>query len=374
MPGWAKNLVSVATVLIVTAVLAPFADTMNHTTVALALLLAILFIAAGFGRRRALGASILAILCFNFFFLPPYYTFSITDPQNWVAFSAFLMTALVAGQLSSYARRRTDEAERQRLEIEKLYRELQDAFEQASEAEALRRSERLKSALLDAVTHDLRTPLTSIKASATSLLEDKREKVLDAEAAVELLEIINEEADRLNDFIERMVGLAKIEARSMHLRKALVPVREVLESALDRARMQLAPFTLDLRIEAGLPDIFVDAASMSEVAYSLLDNAAKYSPKGSKIGVTASLAGTVIEIAIEDQGRGIPAAMREKVFEKFVRVPEGAVPSTASGLGLGLAIARGIVESQGGTIRIEDGTHGYSTRIVFGLPVGGETS
>lgn len=371
MPGWLKNVITVVTVLIVTAVLWPFAETINHTTVALALLLAILFIATGFGRRRALAASILAILCFNFFFLPPFYTFTITHPENWVAFAAFLITALVAGQLSSYARRRADEAELQRVEIEKLYRELQEAFEQASEAEALRRSEKLKSSLLDAVTHDLRTPLTSIKASATSLLEDKKEKFLDDEAETEFLEIINEETDRLNDFIEGMVGLAKIEARKMHVRKALTPVRDVIDSAIARARTQLDTFTIEIGVASEVPEVFVDAGSVSEVIYSLLDNAAKYAPRGSRIRVTATRVSDTIEIAVEDEGPGIPEEMRERVFEKFVRMPEDAIPSTASGLGLGLAIARGIVESQNGTIRVENGSDGFVTKVVFTLSLEG---
>ena len=113
------------------------------------------------------------MLCFNFFFLPPFHTFTIADPQNWVALTAFFITALAVGQLSASAKRRAEEAEAGRVEIGRLYEELREAFEKASEAEALRRSERFKSALLDAVTHDLRTPLTSIKASATLLLEDR---------------------------------------------------------------------------------------------------------------------------------------------------------------------------------------------------------
>ena len=112
------------------------------------------------------------MLCFNFFFIPPFHTFTIEDPQNWVALAAFLVTAITAGELSARAKRRAEEAEIGRRENKRLYEELHDAFERVSHAEALRQSEKLKSALLDAVTHDLRTPLTSIKASATLLLED----------------------------------------------------------------------------------------------------------------------------------------------------------------------------------------------------------
>lgn len=151
-------LAAVLGVGLVTLLLIPFTEHINSATVSLCLLLTVLVAATLFGSRPALLASLLALFVFNFFFLPPLYTLTIADSQNWVAFAAFVFTSLIAGQLSSYARRRAQEANRQREEIEKLYSDLQGAFEQASEAEALRRSEMLKSALLDAVTHDLRTP------------------------------------------------------------------------------------------------------------------------------------------------------------------------------------------------------------------------
>src|SRR5215204_2053025 len=126
------------------------------------------------GSRPAVLSSLFGVVCFNFFYLPPVGRLTIDDPDNWVALFAFLVTAVTAGQLSARAKRRAEEADAGRREIERLYAELQDAFERASQAKALQQSERLKSALLDAVTHDLRTPLTSIKASVTTLLEDFR--------------------------------------------------------------------------------------------------------------------------------------------------------------------------------------------------------
>src|ERR671917_2500537 len=190
-----------AVVAALTAALKLLGGQVNSTTVALALLLAVLFIAARMESGPALVASMLAMLCFNFFFLPPFGTLHISDPENWIALAAFLLTALIAGQLSTRARRRAEEAEAGRLEIERLYEELRAAFERASHAEALRQSERLKSALLDAVTHDIRTPLTSIKASVSTLLEELRAKTYDGQAVAlgtesrqEMLDVINEES------------------------------------------------------------------------------------------------------------------------------------------------------------------------------------
>ncbi|HEX8249823.1 MAG TPA: DUF4118 domain-containing protein [Pyrinomonadaceae bacterium] len=380
--GITGYLIAFAGVCAMTFLLAPFHDHINDTTISLALLLVVLVVATIFGSRPALFASLLGVLSFNFFFLPPVYTFTIADGQNWVAFAAFLVTALIAGQLSSYARRRAEESEQRRQEIERLYNELQSAFEQASQAEALRRSEQLKSSLLDAVTHDLRTPLTSIKASVTTLIEDQETKInkratngsflqLDDEGRGEFLDIINEETDRLNQFIEGMVGLAKVEAGALHLRKSWSQVEEIINNAVDRAKIRLSDYRILIEIERDLPAILVDAGSLSEVVYTLLDNAAKYSPKHSKIRISTRRAeNETVEISVEDEGKGISVEMREKVFAKFFRATETDIHMTSSGLGLGLAIARGIIESQGGSIRIEDGRDEYATRAVFTVPIG----
>jgi two-component system sensor histidine kinase KdpD len=372
-PVWRNYLISIIAVILAAALMAPFALQINTTTVALVFLLAILFIATAFGSRPAFLASLLAVLCFNFFFLPPLHTFTISDPQNWIALGAFLITALTAGKLSSYARRRAEESEQRRRQIEDLYNELQGAFAQASQAEALRQSEKLKSSLLDAVTHDLRTPLTSIKASVTALIDDRTEKVLDEEGQNEFLEIINEESDRLNSFIEGMVGLAKIEANALHLRKTWSAVDEIVNNALERAKNRLGSHHIVFETESEMPNLFIDAASLSEVIYTLLDNAAKYSPPRSTIRISAArVENENIEISVEDQGRGIPGEMREKVFGKFFRRDGEDIHNTAGGLGLGLAIARGIVESQNGTIWIEDGRGEFKIRVVFRVPIGDE--
>ena len=157
-----------------TATLRALGSHVNPTTVALAFLLIILFVATAWGLKPAVLASLLGAACFNFFFLPPFGTFNIAAPDNWIALAAFLITAITAGQLSAHAKRRAEEAEGGKREIERLYEELREAFKLASHAEALRQSEKLKSALLDAVTHDLRTPLASIKASITTLLDEDR--------------------------------------------------------------------------------------------------------------------------------------------------------------------------------------------------------
>src|SRR5262245_58395377 len=164
--GYIASLLGISTV---TALFRVTGEHINPTTVALGFLLLVLVVATRWGASPAIFAAILSVLFLNFFFLPPVGTFSIADPDNWIALGAFLITAMTVGQLSARAKRRAEEAEAGRREIERLYQALQAAFARASYAEALQQSERLKSALLDAVTHDLRTPLTSIKAAVTTL-------------------------------------------------------------------------------------------------------------------------------------------------------------------------------------------------------------
>ena len=362
-------LIAVGAIAVVTVALVPFRQYLNATEVALTLLLIVLLAATLFGSRAGLAAALTGIISFNFFFLPPYYTFNIAGADNWVAFGAFLITALIAGQLSGYARRRAEESEARQRKIEGLYDELRDAFEQASEAEALRRSEKLKSALLDAVTHDLRTPLTSIKASVTTLLSDA-DAELDGDSRKEFLEIIDEETDRLNDFVEGIVGMAKLEAGSVELRASISSIDEIIANAVERARQQIVDHQLEISVAADLPNILIDAASISQVIYTLLDNASKYSPKGSRVRLSAiTTSGSKVRIIVEDQGRGIAKEDRESVFDKFFRVDAHA---EGAGLGLGLTIARGIIESQHGRIWIEDGSNEFTTRIVCELPTENE--
>ena len=378
---WAGYVVAVLSVFTLTLVLKIVGTHVNAATVSLALLLNVLFIATRWGSLPALFTSILAMLCFNFFFLPPFGTFTIAATDNWVALLAFLVTAVTAGQLSARAKKRAEEAETGRIEIERLYAELRDAFERASHAEALRQSEKLKSALLDAVTHDLRTPLTSIKASITTLLDEARGRVngeppvtLDAESKVEMMEVIDEESDRLSRFISGLIELARIEAGELQLRRRWGVVEEIISAALSRAEPMTKQHRVRLDVEKELPGVRVDERAVSEVVYTLVDNAAKYSPRGSTIRITAQRAGDEqIQMAVEDEGRGIPIDLRDQVFDKFFRATrDGDISQQPTGTGMGLAIAKGIVEAHEGEIWIESGAGGRGTRVVFTLPIGDE--
>jgi len=379
---WVGYVVAIVGITAIAGALRLVGESINPTTVALAMLLGVLFIAATWGARPAILASVFGVFGLNFFFIPPVGTLTIADPHNWIALIAFLITAVTAGQLSARVNRRAAEAEAARQEVERLYDELRSAFQRASHAEALRQSERLKSALLDAVTHDLRTPLTSIKASVTTLLDELKANPADGSPAVlneegwrEMLEVINEECDRLNRFIEGLVELARIEAGELQLRRRWGTIEEMVEMALARAKRLTEHHRVEVEIATDLPVVLVDARAVSEVIYTLVDNAAKYSPAGTRIYITASqIEGDMIKAGVEDSGAGIPIELRERVFDKFYRATRDRDTGRIrpSGTGMGLAIARGIVEAHGGRIWIEGGAARSGTRVVFTLPIGDE--
>jgi K+-sensing histidine kinase KdpD len=295
----------------------------------------------GLGQTSRDSGGVAGWILFQLLFLPPFGTLTIDDFDNWVALFAFLATAVVAGQLSARAKQRAEEAEASRREIERMYQESQEVFERASEAKALRRSEQLKSALLDAVTHDLRTPLTAIEASVTTLLEewgDSRVQLV-AEDRREMLEVIDEEADRLNRFIESMVELARLEAGAFVLPRTWGDTEELVNAALARAERVTAGHQVEVALAPELPLVRADERALAEVVYVLVDNACKYSPAGTRVRIQAELLvqEEQIRVTVTDEGPGIPAELRTQVFDKFFRAAPEAKQLPRGGSGLGLA-------------------------------------
>jgi K+-sensing histidine kinase KdpD len=334
------------------------------------LLLDVVIVAGLWGTGSALAAAASGAGAYSYFFLPPA-GFAIEDPQDWIEFFTFIGTAVIAGELASRAERRTAEAQAGRQEIERLYQELHGAFERASEAEAARRNEQLKAALLDALTHNLRTPLTSIKAAVTALIREGAWTPLSEltpDGRLELLQVIDEESDRLNRFIGGLAGPDRIEPERQ-IQPRAVDVELVIRAGLQRAETVTRDHHLVVAIDDRLPPVSVDAASITEAIYILLDNASKYAPVGTTITVAASRGDDRdVRITVVDEGAGIPAELRERVFEKFFRVPgrESHDPHRG-GVGLGLPIARRLIEAQAGRIWIEAPASGRGTTVAITL-------
>ena len=332
---------------------------LSQTSIALILVLPVVLVAVTQGRGPALYASVLAGLSFNFFFIGPVYSLSINRPEDVVAFVVFISSAVLVGQLSSRLEQRVAQTKEQQKELVHVRGEFERAAAQAAEAEDLRKSEQLKTALLDAVTHDLRTPLTSIKAAISTI----REEEVTPEVQRELFEVIEQESDRLNHFIQGMMDLAKLQAGDVTLASRSVSADEMVEDALLRAEPLLHHRTVDVNMAGGLPALRVDPRLISQVIFTLVENAAKYSGAGARISVSVQQKENTACFAVTDDGPGIARELRAQVFEKFFR--SGPQP----GLGMGLAIARGIVHAHGGRIWIEDGPGGKGTSVQFELPL-----
>src|SRR6185436_14739925 len=286
----------------------------DHSAIAAPLLLLVVVVVARFwGTGPALLAAASAAGSFSYYFLPPE-GFAIDAPDDWVAFVTFLVTATVAGELASRAERRTAEAEQGRQEIQRLYQELHAAFERASEAEAARRNEQLKAGLLDALRHNLRTPLTGIKAAVTALIGAgvwPATSGLSREGERELLQVIDEESDRLNRFIE---GLSSADQPGVVHRPTQRSERldDIVRAGLARAENLTREHRVIATLDDPLPRLSVDAASVIEVFYMLVDNASKYAPAGTSIRVTATLAdGRFVKVTVSDEGPGVPVELRE---------------------------------------------------------------
>lgn len=236
------------------------------------------------------------------------------------------------------------------------------AVEQLGKTEADRQSERLKSALLDSITHNFRTPLTSIKASVTSLLSERRPG---PEQQRELLQIMNDECDKLNHLVEDAAEMARLEAGEVELEFRGVAAQELVDAALANCRVALGSREIATRLEAGLPPVRADLNRAKEVLVQLIENANLYSPKDKAITISAEANGGAVLFSVADQGPGIDTLEQGMIFDKFYRGKDQR--AVVQGTGMGLPIAKAIVEAHGGTINVTSQL-GHGSVFTFALP------
>ena len=237
------------------------------------------------------------------------------------------------------------------------------AVEKLARTEAARESERLRSALLDSVTHEFRTPLTSIKASVSSLLSDLQ---LAPEQRHELLTVIDEESDRLNRLVGEAVEMAQLDANEVRLELRPHAIREVIETAVEESKPVLEENPIEIRIPEQLPPAMMDATWITKVLRHLLENAVKYSPPGSPIFVSSEVKGDRLITNVADRGSGIDDLERSLIFDKFYRGQSQRY--RVQGTGMGLAIVKSIVEAHGGRISVTSQL-GHGSVFSFGLPL-----
>lgn len=324
---------------------------LDKAQVSLVLLLVVLFGTASAGRALGLWLAALSFLAFNWFFLPPYGTLIIRDPLDWLVLVVYLVTSIVAAQLLARARERAAEAEALGVERARLVAE-------AEHAKALREADRLKDALLASVSHDLRTPLTTIKALAHDLgaLGDER------------AEIIEHEADRLNRLVADLLDLSRLSGGALTLRIEVNALDELLGALVQQVEPALGGRRLDVTLPPDDPLILArfDLVHSLRALVNLVENAAKYSPPGAPVSVSARVDGEMLRIDVADRGPGVPMSEVEHIFAPFHRIPE--VGPSVDGAGLGLSIARGLAEAQGGTLTCAPRAGGGSV-FTLSLPV-----
>ena len=257
----------------------------------------------------------------------------------------------------------------QRAFLELFCRQIAVALERVrlsaeARASALRaKAEEMRSSLLSAVSHDLRTPLASITGAGTSLRDDPN---LSQSTRTELIESICEEAQRLERLVGNLLDMTRLESGAIALRRDWVPLDEIVSSALTRLEQRLGSREISVRLPASLPLLLVDPVLLEQLFVNLLENAAKYTPAGTAIEIHAHKAHDQVEIEVIDHGPGLPPGSEERVFDKFYRGQHSGI----SGAGLGLPICRGIAEAHGGSLRAES-RPGAGAVFCVSLPIGG---
>jgi two-component system sensor histidine kinase KdpD len=468
--GYAAGLVMIALI----TVFYQHGPSVKTTTVGFSYLLAVLAASAILAPGVSIFMSAASMLAYDYFFLPPVGTLNITDPQDWVALFAFIVTAVVGSQLSARAWREARQANRRLQEIEHLYELSQKllsasnavelfneipldivesfkvraavlyfsdeqkifrseielpqlgladlkavaaaghmqvdvscganfvplrlgshvlgtiglsgsapsretlealgtlvavaidrarAIEHVAKVEAMRESERLKSVLLDAITHDFRTPLTSIKISATGLLDDLE---FDREQRKELLIIINEECDRINHLVGEAAEMARLESGEVKLDLASHSVGELISGALANCKTVTRDRPVCLDVKHREQRLLVDLPLAEKVLVRLIMNAHLYSSPGEPIAITTEECDGFHCISIADHGPGIKTMEVGGIFDKFYRGKDHRY--RVQGTGMGLPIAKAVVEAHGGTIRVASRV-GHGSVFTFSLPL-----
>jgi two-component system sensor histidine kinase KdpD len=355
---------AIALIAAATGLIYPLKEVAPAVSLGVVYIPGVLLVAAVWGLRLGLLASLLSAAAFNWFHLPPIGALDIAADHDLVALAVFVIVAIAGATLAELARARAAESERRReqadralAELAALERERERMQAEVIEAEALRRSDELKTALLRSVSHDLRTPLTSIIAAGAALDSPSA----NAAERHELSEAVVEEGHRLSRLVENLLDVSRLESGNAE------PHREPIDLAglLEAARSSIGPGgeVVRLALDQDLPALSADPTQLERAFANLLDNAVVHG-EGQPVLVRSRLVGPRLVVRVVDRGPGIPENDRERIFEPFYRSQ-----GSGNGSGLGLAIARGFIEANGGEVEVESlPGQGSSFVVSFAAP------
>ncbi len=357
--------VAIACVALSTLLIYPLRTIAPPASAAVIYLLGVLVVSTYWGLGLGVLTAVLSTLAFNFFHIPPEGTLDVARGENWVALAVFLAAAVLVSSLAEQSRARAEEAERRRGEAGRataaalallLDRErLQSA---TIETEALRRSDEVKTALLRAVSHDLRSPLTAIMAAGDALAA---ERIDDADRRA-LAEAVTAESSRLSSLVDKLLDLSRLEGGHAHPRLDWCSIEEVVSAAVEDLGERAG--LVRVAIDPEIPFVRADAAQLERAIANLLENAVRFSVDEQAL-VRARALKDQVAIRVVDRGPGIPHGELERIFEPFYQGPEDR---PHEGSGLGLAIVRGLVEVNGGRVWAES-MPGQGTTFVIELPL-----
>lgn len=302
-------------------------------------LLANVLIAVQYGQGPSIVSAVLSVAAFDFFFVPPHLTFAVADTKYFVTFFIMLAVTTITSRLTDQLRRKAEEAHRAQIEVEK---------------------ETMISSLLSSISHDLRTPLTSITGAASTLQKIS----LSDEDRQRLCETIYEESARLNRLVGNLVEITRVESGNLHLKKARHSLEEIIGSALNRLEPALKGRAVSTNVPENLRLVPLDDVLIEQVLTNLIENTVRYTPPGSPVEIRVDLDEKKVTVEVLDRGPGVPPEDRDRIFKKFYRGDVKGLP----GSGLGLAICRGIIQAHGGTMGIRPREGGGSV-FYFSLPL-----
>lgn len=335
-------IVSLFMVFLITGVCYLSQNFLSHKIVALVLLMTVSLLAILFDIIPVLVAAVLSALIWNFFFIPPVFTFHISNAEDLLMFLLYFVVALINASLTF---------------------KIRHAEGKARDKEEKENTIKLYNTLLNSLSHELRTPISTILGAVDTLKESK----LNESQQFQLLDEIDIASERLNRQVENLLNMSRLESGMLKLKLDWCDINDLVNSVIQKLSLSSSNHSIDFANNEKLPLFKLDAGIMDQVLYNLIHNAVQYTPDGSTIKIQAAYDLACFIMVVSDNGPGFPKQEIANAFDKFYRLPH----SKTGGSGLGLSIVKGFVEAHGGTVILENSENGGA---IFTIKIMTETS